>query len=70
MSWMDDEAFEAMWAALTKRAGHRAGALPLPKRVKAAVDAAATAGSWVELLRTRIERGIEGRERSRRRRAS
>lgn len=70
MSWMDDEAFEAMWAVLRKGVYHRAGPPPLPKRVKAAVDAAATAGSWVELLRTRFDGRAEGRERSRWRRAS
>ena len=64
MSWMDDEALEAIWAALRK------GVYPLPKCVKTAVDAAATAGSWVELLRTRFDSTAEERERSRQRRAS
>jgi hypothetical protein len=70
MSWMDDEAFAAVWAALTQPVGYRAGPLPLPKRVRAAVDAAAMAGSWTEVLRTRFERGIENRERPRLRRVS
>ena len=53
MPGMSDEALAAIWRGLME--DHRRGRPErLQERMRAAVDAAARAGSWVETLRTRF----------------
>jgi DNA invertase Pin-like site-specific DNA recombinase len=51
---MSEEALDAMWRALLKDYRRSAASEHRAERVRAAVDAAARAGSWPEVLRPRF----------------
>jgi hypothetical protein len=54
MARVSEEALDAMWRALLKDYRRSAVSEHRAERVRAAVDAAASAGSWAEMQRPRF----------------